>query len=118
MRKQTNTLSPSPKGFQSPKFSDLEKSADSDVRKALGYSVVEKLKLTFLEQYFPHIVPVRKDPPLFGLFGTHRVNKALNGAIRHKFPYKVHSNSLETTTKSSIRLKKQIEKFPSKPTRQ
>jgi hypothetical protein len=41
MRKQTNTLSPSPKGFQSPKFSDsdFEKSADSDsdsdVRKAL-----------------------------------------------------------------------------------
>jgi hypothetical protein len=24
MRKQTNTLSPSPKGFQSPKFSDLD----------------------------------------------------------------------------------------------
>jgi hypothetical protein len=43
MRKQTNTLSPSPKGFQSPNFSDSdwtsEKSADSDsdsdVRKAL-----------------------------------------------------------------------------------
>jgi hypothetical protein len=29
--KQTNTLSPSPKGFQSPKISD----SDSDVRKAL-----------------------------------------------------------------------------------
>jgi hypothetical protein len=32
MRKLTNTLSPSPKGFQSPKFSD----SDSDVRKALA----------------------------------------------------------------------------------
>jgi hypothetical protein len=31
MRKQTNTLSPSPKCFQSPKFSD----SDLDVRKAL-----------------------------------------------------------------------------------
>jgi hypothetical protein len=30
MRKQTNTLSPSPKGFQSPKFSD------SDFREVLG----------------------------------------------------------------------------------
>jgi hypothetical protein len=34
MRKQTNMLSPSPKGFQSPKFSD----SDSDVRKALPFS--------------------------------------------------------------------------------
>jgi hypothetical protein len=34
MRKQTSRLSPSPNGFQSPKFSD-KKSADSDVRKAL-----------------------------------------------------------------------------------
>jgi hypothetical protein len=37
MSKQTNTLSPSP-SFQSPKISDsdfTEKSADSDVRKAL-----------------------------------------------------------------------------------
>jgi hypothetical protein len=45
MRKQTNTLSPSPKGFQSPKFSDSDfrevKSADSDsdVRKALGDTI-------------------------------------------------------------------------------
>jgi hypothetical protein len=30
MRKQTNTLSPSPKGFQSPKFSD------SDIREVRG----------------------------------------------------------------------------------
>jgi hypothetical protein len=30
MRKQTNTLSPSPKGFQSPKFSD------SDLVRGLG----------------------------------------------------------------------------------
>jgi hypothetical protein len=39
MRKQTNTLSPSPKGFQSPKFSDSDfrevLDLDSDVRKAL-----------------------------------------------------------------------------------
>jgi hypothetical protein len=38
MRKQTNTLSPSPKGFQSPKFSD----SDSDVRKALIFSLVSQ----------------------------------------------------------------------------
>jgi hypothetical protein len=37
MRKQTNTLSPSPKSFQSPSPRTSEKSADSDsdVRKAL-----------------------------------------------------------------------------------
>jgi hypothetical protein len=35
MRKQTNTLSPNPKGFQSPKFSD------SDVQKALNYTYIE-----------------------------------------------------------------------------
>jgi hypothetical protein len=39
MRKQTNTLSPSPKGFQSPKFSDSDfrevADSDSDVWKAL-----------------------------------------------------------------------------------
>jgi hypothetical protein len=46
MRKQTNTLSPSPKCFQSPKFSDsdfreVQKSADSDsdVRKALLHCI-------------------------------------------------------------------------------
>jgi hypothetical protein len=37
MRKQTNTLSPSPKCFQSPKFSD------SDIRKALVKTVLETL---------------------------------------------------------------------------
>jgi hypothetical protein len=41
MRKQTNTLSPSPKGFQSPTLTS-EKSADSDsdVRKALPTDIV------------------------------------------------------------------------------
>jgi hypothetical protein len=38
MRKQTNTLSPSPKGFQSPKFSEKSADSDSDVRKALVYT--------------------------------------------------------------------------------
>jgi hypothetical protein len=38
MRKQTNTLSPSPKGFQSPKFLDSDSDSDSDVRKALTIS--------------------------------------------------------------------------------
>jgi hypothetical protein len=38
MRKQTNTLSPSPKGFQSPKFSDSDSYSDSDVRKALHWA--------------------------------------------------------------------------------
>jgi hypothetical protein len=41
MRKQTNTLSPSPKGFQSPKFSDSDfrevRDSDMDVQKALLY---------------------------------------------------------------------------------
>jgi hypothetical protein len=41
--KQTNTLSPSPKGFQSPKFSD----SDSDVRKALLECQLNWNKLRF-----------------------------------------------------------------------
>jgi hypothetical protein len=60
MRKQTNTLSP--KGFQSPKFSDsdLEKSADSDVRKALGFTKYYngKIRHIYLTSY---ISPVGRE---------------------------------------------------------
>jgi hypothetical protein len=51
MRKQTNTLSPSPKGFQRPKFRTRtsEKSADSDsdsdVRKALDSNPKSEIRM-------------------------------------------------------------------------
>jgi hypothetical protein len=50
MRKQTNTSpSPSPKGFQSPKFSDsdfresADSDSDSDVRKALTHTLPDEI---------------------------------------------------------------------------
>jgi hypothetical protein len=51
MRKQTNTLSPSPKCFQSPSPRTSEKSADSDsdVRKALS-------QIPFLVSQIPFLV--------------------------------------------------------------
>jgi hypothetical protein len=54
VNKQTNTLSPSPKGFQSPKFSD----SDSDVRKALAKSAQIKIFSTFLSIEFEYVRPI------------------------------------------------------------
>jgi hypothetical protein len=53
MHKLTNTLSPSPKGFQSPKFSD----SDSDVRKAL-VDCTTKVNSNFASSFYFRQVPL------------------------------------------------------------
>jgi hypothetical protein len=48
MRKQTNTLSPSPKGFQSPKFSDSDLSSNVVVLKCKWHGLAHCFVLCFL----------------------------------------------------------------------
>jgi hypothetical protein len=71
MRKQTNTPSPSPKGFQSPSPRTSEKSADSDsdVRKALVNTgkfspFTENLILPVNEILYQTIITINKNPYL------------------------------------------------------
>jgi hypothetical protein len=58
MRKQTNTLSPSPKGFQSPKFSD------SDFREVHGLGLGRPKSSAVSYLHAPCYVDVRYVPGL------------------------------------------------------